>query len=161
MNNKGFTLVETLAVLVILGIVLSIGGYSIVNYLSFSKEKSLNMFKENVKSGMINYYNECKYMSPTDNICKLNGISVIDYNNNNNNNTLTTTVAKLAEYGFLENQGKKEDDVLIVKNPITNKVINDCKVSITYNKTNQEFGVVTYSAPEGMENTNVCTSLNS
>ena len=155
-NNKGFTLIEALAVIVVLGLVLAIGGYSVANYLNKAREDSLGVFKENIKSGMINYYNECRYLSVNDSICKIEDEFVIS------GNKLDTTIGKLAEYGFLENQGSEEDgSTLIIKNPVTDEDITSCKVSITYNKDNQEFGVATYSAPEGMENTNVCTSLNS
>lgn len=130
MNNKGFTLVEALAVIVVLSLVLSIGGYSVASYLSDSKEKGLNVFKNNVKSGMINYYNECKYLSTGegDVICS----SVIE--NIKLNNKLDTTIGALAEYGFIENQGNDEDTgILIIKNPVNEEEdLTNCQVSITY-----------------------------
>ena len=165
MNNKGFTLIEALAVIVLLGIVLAIGGYSVANYLSDSKEKSIDVFKKNIKSGMINCYNECKYLK-TD-VCDSDYIKIgtkkdeygkiIEYN-------LKTNVRTLIEFGFLDNQYIKslqdvesfEQEGLL---PITQLI--SCELSITYDKVNQEFSEkVTYSAPEGMENPDVCKNLN-
>ena len=133
MNNKGFTLIETLAVIALLGIVLSIGGYSIASYLRNSREKSLFIFKENVKSGIINYYNECKYMR-TDVCDSFDLTNVSDENDSNKiiGYQITTTVGKLVEYGFLENQGD-EGEMLEIKNPVNEEEdLTYCQVSITY-----------------------------
>ena len=162
MNNKGFTLVEALAVIVLLGLVLSIGGYSGAKNIKNWKEESLKIFKESIKSGMINYYNECKHLSTSDAICKKDKgddseekISVIS------SNTLSTTIGALAEYGFIENQGNDEDTgSLIIKNPVNEEEdLTNCKVSITYytdkhnvEKEKQTFSDVTYDS-------NTCGSL--
>lgn len=158
MNNKGFTLIEALAVLVLLALVLSIGGYSVANYLSDSKEKTLDIFKENIKSGMINYYNECKHLSTSDAICKKDKgddtgemISVIS------SNTLSTTIGALVEFGFIEGQNK--EDSLIIKNPVTDEDLAGCEVSITYytDKYSEEDKRQTFSDVTYDENT--CGSL--
>ena len=138
MNNKGFTLVEVIAVVAILGVVMTIGVYSVVNYLSAGKEKSLDIFKENIKSGMINYYNECKYMSTS--ACDENLIV---------GNTLKTTIGDLATSGFLDSNGYNNGD-LIVKDPVTEEDISGCEISLKFE--NKKFGEVSY--------TGNCGSLN-
>ena len=158
-NNKGFTLIEALAVIVVLGLVLAIGGYSVANYLNKTRENSLIVFKENIKSGMINYYNECKYLSTG--VCSdLTDVEeeevIIGYK-------LETTIGELAEYGFIENQGNNEETgTLIIKDPIDEGVvISTCNVSITYytDKYNdeegkQQFSDVEYSGDCGSLETN-------
>ena len=132
MNNKGFTLVEALAVIVVLGLVLSIGGYSVASYLSDSKEKGLNVFKNNVKSGMINYYNECMHLSTG--VCSYITINDGKEGDKIISHELITTIGDLADFGFIENQGNDEDNgSLIIKNPIDeNEDLTNCEVSITY-----------------------------
>lgn len=141
MNNKGFTLVEALAVIVVLGLVLSIGGYSVANYLSKSKTDALDIFKKNIKSGMINYYNECKYLSTG--VCSK--ITIEDEKDEDDkiiSHKLSTTIGSLAEYGFLENQGSDEEgNALIIKNPVTGDDITDCTVEVTYNRASGDFSV--------------------
>lgn len=154
MNNKGFTLVEALAVIVVLSLVLSIGGYSVASYLSDSKEKGLNVFKNNVKSGMINYYNECKYLSTG--VCSPGDIQEVKDENDNDTvigYKLSTTIGTLAEFGFIENQGNDEETgSLIINNPINEEEdLTKCQVSIIYytdkhgvEKEKQTFSDVTY-----------------
>ena len=44
MNNKGFTLVELLATIVILGIVMGIASYGVISAINSSKDKSQDVF---------------------------------------------------------------------------------------------------------------------
>lgn len=59
MGNKGFTLVEVLAVVFVIGIV----GLVVVNYvgdtLSIGKSEAYNVMKDNILSSGYDYYNEC------------------------------------------------------------------------------------------------------
>lgn len=139
MNNKGFTLVEVLAVLVLLGAVMTISVYSVVDYLSTSKEKSIDVFKENIKSGMINYYNECKYLSTGVGVCE-------DANFTNNNYTLSTTIGDLVKHGFLDSNTSSYG----IKDPVTEEDISRCNISLKFE--NKKFGEVSY--------TGNCGSLN-
>lgn len=149
MNNKGFTLVEVIAAVAILGVVMTIGVYSVVNYLSAGKEKSLDIFKENIKSGMINYYNECKYLSTG--VCSSGNIQEVKDENDNDTvigYKLSTTVGNLVEYGFLDSN----DSSYGIKDPITEEDISNCNISITYDKTKKDFESVTYSGNCGSLN---------
>lgn len=55
MNNKGFTLVEMLAVVVILGIVMGIATNGVINYINTSKKKSEDVFISKLESAIVAY----------------------------------------------------------------------------------------------------------
>ena len=137
MNNKGFTLIEALAVIVLLGIVLAIGGYSVANYLSDSKEKSLHILRDNIKSAMINYYNECKYLKTT--VCEDDNIE---------DDTLTTSLGELVNKGFLDNQILRDLNIEELDDEYSSKITNlmNCEVSIKYDKDNKEFNSVDFDS---------------
>ena len=78
MKNKGFTLVELLAVIVILGLVAAITTIVIVNVLNDSKK---NAFVESVHSAMDSYKNHESY----NNFSDLGEMSVRDLPLDNNN----------------------------------------------------------------------------
>lgn len=131
MNNKGFTLIEVLAAFVLLGILATFATVSVIDYLDAADESALTTLKENIKAGMINYYNECKYLSTG--VCSgfsltskpevISGVSkVTSY-------SLNMKIADLVNKGFLESQGESTDIV----DPTDNETrINECEVSITY-----------------------------
>lgn len=142
MNNKGFTLIEALSVIVLVSIVLAVGGYAVSVNLKDSKEKSLDILKSNIKNGAINYYNECKYLSGSNSMC--NG------KYEKNENKLIITVNNLKEYGFLE--GIMEEDNtgasignLVIVNPVSGEDIRDCEIKLIYNSENKNFTFETTS----------------
>ena len=57
MNNKGFTLVEMLAVVVILGIVLGIATTSVLSAIETSKEESEKVFVGKIETAVESYIN--------------------------------------------------------------------------------------------------------
>src|SRR5574344_1083420 len=61
MNKKGFTLAEVLAVIVILGIIITIAATSITAVVKRSKEKALNRQIEYIESAAKNYYISANY----------------------------------------------------------------------------------------------------
>ena len=61
MNKKGFSLIELLATLVILGTVMGIATYTIISILNSSKEKNYALLIDNIRGGAEVYYQECKY----------------------------------------------------------------------------------------------------
>ena len=58
MNNKGFTLMEMLATVVIVGILLSITTISIVGYINDSREKARQVEESNIISAAQTYLKE-------------------------------------------------------------------------------------------------------
>ena len=68
MNNKGFTLVELLATIVILGVVMGIATYGVLSAINNSKLKSEKLFTEKIGDsikGYLSYYGT-KDLSPTE-----------------------------------------------------------------------------------------------
>ena len=61
MNRKGFTLVELLATITILGLVVTIGGISISGIINNAKNKEYELLISNIKSAVETYYQECTY----------------------------------------------------------------------------------------------------
>lgn len=58
-NNKGFTLVELLGVIVILSILITIAGIAISKYIKNSQNKTYLSFEKNLKSAANNYMIDC------------------------------------------------------------------------------------------------------
>lgn len=59
MNNKGFTLIEVLSVLVLVSIVLAVVTMTVGTTMSASKEEAYKLMKNNIVSAGYNYINEC------------------------------------------------------------------------------------------------------
>lgn len=120
-NNKGFTLVELLATLIVLALVMTLGGYSITSIIKNSKEKNCELLISNIKDAAESYYNECKYM-PT---------KKCDDENEDGEEVYKVSLSDLVSSGFLK--GNSEDDSTSnkVKNPVNNEYISDCEIKIT------------------------------
>ena len=118
MNNKGFTLVELLATILVLALVMSIGTFSVLAILKNAKEKNYNLLLNNIKDASELYYQECKYA-----------------NSNNSGITCNLTKTKLGDlvkYGYLKGNSKKNNEYNLV-NPLNDKDISQCKIRIKYN----------------------------
>ena len=55
MNNKGFTLVELLATIVLISVVMGIATYSVINVINASKEKSEKIFVDKLGTSIQSY----------------------------------------------------------------------------------------------------------
>lgn len=114
MNNKGFTLIETLMVIVLIGIISLILVPNVVSMINKNKTKSCENLKNNIISAAKIYVNENKY--------DLNFTC---------DNKVDITIATLKE------NGKISDDI---KDPKTNIAISDEeKVEVTFNCTTKQF----------------------
>ena len=58
MNRKGFTLVELLGVIVIIGLVVGLSSFGIIKVYNNSKEKSLALTNESIKKAAVSYSEE-------------------------------------------------------------------------------------------------------
>ena len=61
LNNKGFTLVEVLAVVVILGVIGGIAGSSVLSSINSSKEASYKLMVNNIVIASENLYKEVEF----------------------------------------------------------------------------------------------------
>ena len=118
MNNKGFTLVELIATIVILALVMSIGAISVTSIIKSAKEKNYNILIDNVKSATEIYYQECRYVNNYDN--SPIDCSIVD-------DGYVITLGKLVQYGYL-----KSDDNSTIINPLNEEDITDCEIKIVY-----------------------------
>ena len=129
MNNRGFTLVELLATLVILAIVLTIGSFSIIKIIEHSKEKNFNLLLGEIRSAAEMYYQECKYgesLDDDENVCS------------HDNGIYITKLSTLVSYGFLKGNDTIKDDRSVnyqkytIINPNDEVNISECEISIKY-----------------------------
>jgi len=116
MGNKGFTLIELIATIVVLALIMSIGAYSIVGIINGSRRKNYELLINNIKTATETYSIECKYASNTGITC---------------NNPIT--LGNLVIYGYLTGNGKDSlTGEYILINPNDNNPIGDCLISYTY-----------------------------
>lgn len=136
MNRKGFTLIEILAIIVIMSIIAVIISPSVINSFNTSKNKSYELLIKNIKISGENYYQECE----NDDLSDTYKYGTLACSIDTSNNSTTITLGNLANLGILKTS-KKENGHYIVSNPKTSDNINDCEIKIqknvdsTYKKT--------------------------
>lgn len=116
-NNRGFTLVELLATIVLLALVLSIGSIAITSIINSAKDKNYKLLITNVKDGAEVYYQECKYANNSGITCR---------------DDFTITLGELLKYGYIKGNDTDSSDKYIIVNPLDEKNIGDCTIKITY-----------------------------
>ena len=115
MNNKGFTLVELLVTLVLLGIIATISITGVVSVMNNSKNSEYKVLLKNIDTGAKMFYEDCEYGSLSGkDICKNNKTD------DGSNTIYTIKVSDLTQYGFLTGNSSGE-----VINPKDNKNIKD------------------------------------
>ena len=131
MDRKGFSLIELLATLVILGTVMGIATYSIISILNNSKEKNYNLLLDNIRGGAEVYYQECKYSKETI-------LSMFDNDETQANNfcSFRVTLGKLVEYGYITGNDKDANGVSKLVNTKTNEDISQCEIEVKYENDN-------------------------
>jgi len=127
LNNKGFTLVELIATIVLLALVMGIGSYSITKIIENSKKKDYNLLIENINNAIEDYYIECKYDNGDDSTIECPGLSGGYY---------SVSLNTLVKYGFLTGNEKNASDEYTLINPIIKeeekKNISDCIIKYKY-----------------------------
>ena len=114
MNNKGFTLIETLTVIVLISIVTIVASQSLGKTLSINKEESYKIMKNNIIKASETYIKEC-----------IAGTISCDSIKESN---MKFSVKILKEKGYFKNlnspiDGKDLSNCLIVETKIENGVI--------------------------------------
>lgn len=159
LNNKGFTLIEVLAVIAIIAILGLIAVPGVLNSISNSKKSSYNIMISNIKTASQSLYEEVDYM---------NG-KVYNYDDSGTktetlveitNSSITVNLQTLVSNGYLkgtisEKEGKKK---LILTNPVDGQNIGSCKITIT-KETNQA-GKVNYKIESKSTTNSSCPKTN-
>ncbi len=113
MNNKGFTLIETLMVIALIGIISLILVPNVISMINKNKTKSCENLKNNIISATKIYVNENKY--------DLNFTC---------DNTIEIPISKLIEVGKISSD---------IKNPINDEDLTTKKIEVTFNCTTKQF----------------------
>ena len=150
-DNKGFTLVEVLAVVVIIGILGGLTAKGVLSSINTGKEASYKLMINSIVTASQTLYEELEY----------GGSKIWSYNYNNNQNisqgdevtintnTINTNLQTLVSNGFLSgSSGFTDEDESGNKyliDPKSKKNIGSCKITIT--KSNDIYSV----APVGID----------
>jgi len=123
MNNKGFTLVELIAIIVLLALVMSIGAISVTTVIKKAKEKDYELLVENIKGAVEMYYQERTY-SKTD---------VVACPSADASGWINIELGDLVEYGFIKGNAAASDGSLILTNTDDGRDLASCKIKYRYN----------------------------
>ena len=121
--KKGFTLIEVIAVIFILGILSSIAGVTYTTISNNHKKKSCENLKMQIENAAIEYVQDGHISLPTPNIlpcCEDNYCACVEYNNSQPNKKKT-----LIYDGYLEAG---------LKNPIDDKTLEKVTIRVEYDK---------------------------
>ena len=121
MNNRGFTLVELLATLILLALVIGLGSVAITSLINNAKNKNYALLITNIKDGAEVYYQECKYANNSRITCTGNA-----------NNGYTITLGELVTYGYVKGNSTDESKKYTIVNPLDDENIKNCQIKVTY-----------------------------
>lgn len=106
MNNKGFTLVEVLAVVAIIAILGIVAVPNILSILNTSNDANDRVLYGNIKTALITMYEEIYYAGNSFSSFNVDGS--LEDNISINDNTLTVNVQTLVNNGFLSGVNNNE-----------------------------------------------------
>ena len=148
LNNKGFTLVEVLAVVVILAIIGGIAVNGVLSSINKSKEASYNLMRKDVFVASQTMYEEISFGNE---IFQYTIDGSIGENVSISDGEIVTNLQTLISNGFLSgtensckgNTGCNKNNRIII-NPITGEDIGDCNIIIK--KSSGDFIVLNNSS---------------
>lgn len=124
LSNRGFTLIELIATIVILAIVMGIGSYAITEIISKSKDNEYKILIKEIKTAMDEYYIECMDPPKDD-----DGDYIINCPMKDVNGYYTIRLGDLVMYGYLTGYTSELiDGTGVLNNPLDNKNIGICEV---------------------------------
>ena len=138
-NNKGFTLVELIATVVILSLVITIGATSITGIINNSKEKDYELLVKEIKNATEEFYIECNFAS--------NDSIAHECPNKSADGYYHVNLIQLVSTGFLKGNSTDANDKFIIINPLDNEKITDCEIRYKYQ--NGTMIVESYHSPTG------------
>ena len=139
LNRSGFTLVEMLAVVVILGLLIGIMVPSVNSLINKNKVDSFKSLENNIRSAAQSYFSDYRYEVSVD-ISQCGSKNLINVDNINDKMKKNTPgklpIKVLIDDGYLKT-GKDGN----IKNPMNNKIlkINESYVTVTYNCNKKDF----------------------
>lgn len=132
LNRKGFTLVEVLAVIVVIALVVGIAVPNVVSSIRRSKDRAEEIMIENIKTASYQMYDEVVFSGTVN----ANGDIVSDLLDGGNNikilkdtNSIQFHFQALVDNGFLPGSGKDDEEMNLI-NPNTNVDLGSCYVKI-------------------------------
>ena len=145
LDNKGFTLIEVLAVIVIIALLGTIAVPNVLNAINIGKSVSEKTMVSNIRSGAENLYIEVEFSGNA-----VDGDIVSDLMDGNqniriHNNSITVSLQGLVSNGFLSGTGENGNKKII--NPKTGNDIGECLIKITKNVNGDDVSYVV--APSG------------
>lgn len=126
LNRKGFTLIELIATIVILGLVLAISGFTISSLITSSKQKNYDLLIKDIIHASELYYQECTYMTNISSDGTVNSGCVSP-----TNGAYSIPISTLVNYGYLEGN-KDEANSKVIINPKNDVVLTNCQILISY-----------------------------
>ena len=139
LNNKGFTLVEVLAVVVIMSILIAIMIPNVSNLITEQKQNATNEIKRSLKSAARIYISDNKYKIEVIGICPQNPTSTNKLNVKKTGEVENSkiTVAKLIELGNLKEMKSG------IKNPSdSKKILNEEQTKVTIHYSCQKKNLI-------------------
>ena len=118
LNRRGFTLVEMLAVVVILGLLIGIMVPSVNSLINKNKEDSLKSLENNIRSAAKSYFSDYRYEVVISNDNCVNDVKDVISINNVELNSSRLFLNTLVDEGYLKADNGN------IKNPKTSQIIN-------------------------------------
>ena len=128
MNRKGLTLIELLAVIILIALIAVLIVPNILDTMTKSKEASYQLLVKNIVTSAKTYYEECEYGDLS------NRTKYGSYACQINNNTITTTLGTLANTGMLtvsDVDPNNKDKKVVLDPRDTKKNMSACQIKIT------------------------------